>query len=91
MIAVALIAYKIAGKDILRIVLGIPLWCIITLIVGYSFLYFHGREKSIDEKTKQVTYIRKYPWESRDARTGSAVVHVAIWCLATLILSIIIL
>ena len=90
-ITVALISYKIAGHDILRIILGIPLWCVITFIVGYSFLYFHGRERVIDEKTKQVTYVRKYPWQSNDARSASAAVHVIIWVVATLVLSIIIL
>jgi hypothetical protein len=91
MITVALIAYKVAGHDILRIVLGIPLWCVITLIVGYSFLYFHGRERIVDEKTKEVRYAAKYPWQSRDAKSISAAVHVAIWVLATLILSLVIL
>jgi hypothetical protein len=90
MITVALITYKIAGKDLIRIVLGVPLWIVITSLIIWSLLYFHGRERIVG-KDGSISYVQKYVWSSKDAKAASAAIHVILWVLTTLILSLIIL
>lgn len=89
-IIIGMVAYKIIGGDLLDIVLGIPIWAILTLILLWSYRKFHMRERLViyDEpedgkkkkKVVEVKYIPRYEFKSNDSRTASFVLHILIWC-----------
>ncbi len=70
------IAWKVFGKDLWHIVGGSIAWLVISLIILWSFKFFHMKKKVCNKETKQTAYIARYDFKTNDARTASAVCHV---------------
>ncbi|MDP3953871.1 MAG: hypothetical protein Q8Q06_00450 [bacterium] len=89
-LTVALIVWHIMGPDILGAVGGTIAWFILVSIVIWSFRYFHMKKKVVNKKDSTVEYVKRHDFESDDARTGSAVVHVIAFVAITIACGIII-
>ena len=89
MITVGLIAWEVAGKDLWEIIGGIIGWSIITAILIWSFTRFHVSKKVVSKNketgAKTVTYVERHEFNSRDAKTMSATVHVGLFVLNYLV------
>jgi len=83
-----MVAWRIIGHDLLRIVLGIPCWIagVMLWIWSYRRFFIGYRVLSKREgKLKEWTLIPAYKFATGDARMGSGVLHavmLACWCAA---------
>ena len=73
-IAMALIIWKIMGRDIVDLIGGVAMWFVIAPIILWSFHFFHMTKR---EKSKEgvVRYNKRYEFQSNEARNASAIFH----------------
>ncbi len=83
-ISVVVIIWKLMGKDIIAIVGGSVAWIVLSSIIIWSFKFFHMKKK-VKTKDQSVQYIQRYEFKTSDARSGSAVGHVAAFAAVTVI------
>jgi len=87
-ITIFLIVYKVIGEDIKRIVFGVLGWLVTVSLILALMRKFHMSEriKTLDSNKKLVgvEYIPRFQWNSRDAKTTSAVFHVGGLILVTI-------
>lgn len=78
-ITMFLIVYKIIGKDLKGVIFGILLWIVTMPLIVMSFVHFHTRYKSKtlgeDGKVADIDYVKRYHWESGEAKSFSALSH----------------
>lgn len=82
-ITMCLIVYKVIGKDLKGIIFGILLWIVTMPLIVMSFVHFHTRYKSKtldkDGKVVDISYTKRYHWESGEAKGFSALAHTALF------------
>lgn len=86
--AMFLIFYKVVGAKLLSTVLVLIGWCVITMILIWSFRKFHMPIKVKDKDGKE--HIQTYDFNSRDAKCCSATIHVILFAAITLVVLLII-
>ncbi len=86
------IFWFLLGKKLWMIVGGTIAWIALGALIWKSFNHFHlPQKKLVEEKgdTKKYEYV-KFDFNSKDARTVSAIVHVGIFCATSIVMMIII-
>ena len=95
MITVGLIAYKVIGTDVKRIVLGIPIWIVLLTLIILSFRKFHMNERfAVRDDKNQITnikYIPRFDFKSSDAKVASAISHGGAFFILNLAMALVIL
>lgn len=78
-VTIAILIYKIVGEDILKSFIGVSIWALFALGVILSFRFFHMTKAvktyNNEKKLTDIKYVRRYNWQSEDAKTGSAWAH----------------
>jgi len=88
-ITIALVAWKVLGRELKRMVFGILAWIIGMSIIGYTFHKLHIPAKIKtpikmgDKEEIQIKYEPKYNFKSNDARNASAAVHILLAVILT--------
>lgn len=78
-VTIAILIYKIVGEDILKSFIGVSIWALFALSVILSFRFFHMTKAvktyNNEKKLTDIKYVRRYNWQSEDAKTDSAWAH----------------
>jgi len=84
-ITFVMIAWYVVGDDLVGIIGGTIAWIVLANIIIWSFRFFH-MSKKVKQGPKDnptIEYIQRYEFVSKDARLGSAVVHVIAFFITT--------
>lgn len=91
-ITMFLIIYQVIGKDLKGMLFGMLLWIITMPLIVMSFVHFHTRYKvkTLDEngKVADITYAKRYSWESGEAKGFSALIHTVLFVGLTILCAI---
>ncbi len=90
-LTMVLIVWKVVGIELWNIVGGITVWVAMMSLVWYSFRFFHMTKKITTydhgnpKMVARVDYVRRYIFESKDAKVGSTCAHVIIMVIVTIV------
>ncbi|MFA6254897.1 MAG: hypothetical protein WC675_02560 [Patescibacteria group bacterium] len=82
MITMGLIIWKVAGTEIWGIVGGTSVWVVITLILMWSFHYFHMSKKVKGKEGDE--WVRRYEFSDWTYEAWSAGIHLVCWAAITI-------
>jgi hypothetical protein len=89
-----IIAWKFFGAKVWTVFAATMIWAIFGTIIWRSFSYFHRLQKrvvSVENGKTTYEYV-EYPWnKTKDAKLTSAVIHVVVFCILSLVMIIAIL
>lgn len=86
-IATIVILWKVVGVSLWSIIGGTLAWVVITMILLWSFRFFHMRarvENTDGDGNTTVEYVERYEFSSGDWAAGSAVLHCAFFVAITI-------